>query len=288
MYYNASDSIRNTIIRRRHNNPPQSRTPIRPYLEQSTQQESNAPNESNAPEELQTNDPNEQHYESDWRNFFNIVRNQREELTNSQIKININEDKGDDFITGESISVSDYLNEETNNVVFYFKNKVSFLSNKTLITNAINDKSAIKYGCIRVDTSFKPRRTNLRLNEPYFTLRSIGGYGLVSMTKIQEIINNPNIRCVEISSEPINNLVTTASFYVTFIEHNRLDVTGASHCQEGQEEQVYDLFNIPINSGGKRRTNLRTYKRRKHKQITHKRQSKRRRTNKRKTHKFRK
>jgi hypothetical protein len=288
MYYNASDSIRNTIIRIRHNNPPQSRTPIRPYLEQSTQQESNAPNESNAPEELQTNDPNEQHYESDWRNFFNIVRNQREELTNSQIKININEDKGDDFITGESISVSDYLNEETNNVVFYFKNKVSFLSNKTLITNAINDKSAIKYGCIRVAKSHKPRRRNLRLNEPYFTLRSIGGYGLVSMTKIQEIINNPDIKCVEISSEPINNLVTTASFYVTFIEHNRLDVTGASHCQEGQEEQVYDLFNIPINSGGKRRTNLRTYKRRKHKQITHKRQSKRRRTNKRKTHKFRK
>jgi surface protein len=239
-------------------------------------------------DEYEHNDPNEQYYESDWRDFFNIVRNQREELTNSQIKININEDKGEDFITGESISVSDYLNEDTNNVVFYIKDKVSFLSNKTLITNAINDKSAIKYGCIRVAKSHKPRRRNLRLNEPYFTLRSIGGYGVVRMSKIQEIINNPNIRCVEISSEPINNLVTTASFYVTFIEHNRLDVTGASHCQEGQEEQVYDLFNIPINSGGKRRTNLRTYKRRKHKQITHKRQSKRRRTNKRKTHKFRK
>jgi surface protein len=234
------------------------------------------------------NDPNERYYESDWRNFFNIVRNQREELTNSQLKININEDKGDDFVTGESISVFDYLNEETNNVVFYFKNKVLFLSNKTLINNAINDKSAIKYGCIRVAKSHKPRRRNLRLNEPYFTLRSIGGYGVVRMSKIQEIINNPNIRCVEISSEPINNLVTTASFYVTFIDHNRLDVTSASHCQEGQEEQVYDLFNIPINSGGKRRTNPLTYKRRKHKQITHKRQSKRRRTNKRKTHKFRK
>jgi hypothetical protein len=223
------------------------------------------------------NDPNERYYESDWRNFFNIVRNQREELTNSQLKININEDKGDDFVTGESISVFDYLNEETNNVVFYVKDKVSFLSNKTLITNAINDKSAIKYGCIRVDTSHKPRRTNLRLNEPYFRLRSIGGYGLVSMSKIQEIINNPNIRCVEISSEPINNLVTTASFYVTFIDHNRLDVTSASHCQEGQEEQVYDLFNIPINSGGKRRTS----KRKSNKRKSHKRKSNKRRTNKR-------
>jgi surface protein len=213
-------------------------------------------------DEYEHNDPNEQHYETDWRDFFNIVRNQREELTNSQIKININEDK------------------------------VSFLSNKTLITNAINDKSAIKYGCIRVAKSHKPRRRNLRLNEPYFTLRSIGGYGLVSMTKIQEIINNPDIKCVEISSEPINNLVTTASFYVTFIEHNRLDVTGASHCQEGQEEQVYDLFNIPINSGGKRRTHRhqtnkrRTNKRRTNKRRTNKRRTNKHRTNKRRTHKF--
>ena len=108
-------------------------------------------------------------------------------------------------------------------------------------------------------------------------MRIIGGYGLVSMSKIQEIINNPDIRCVEISSEPINNLVTTASFYVTFIDHNRLDVTSASHCQEGQEEQVYDLFNIPINSGGKRRTS----KRKSNKRKSHKRKSNKRRTNKR-------
>jgi hypothetical protein len=157
------------------------------------------------------------------------------------------------------------------------------------MTNAINDKTAIKYGCIRIDTSFKPRRTNLRLDEPYFTLRTIGGYGLVSMSKIQEIINNPDIKCVKISSEPINNLVTTASFYVTFIDHNRLDATGASHCQEGQQEQVYDLFNIPINnSGGKRRTHKRrTNKHRTNKHRTNKRRTNKRRTNKRRTNKRR-
>jgi hypothetical protein len=148
------------------------------------------------------------------------------------------------------------------------------------------DKTAIKYGCIRVDTSHKPRRTNLRLDEPYFTLRIIGGYGLVSMSKIQEIINNPDIKCVEISSEPINNLVTTASFYVTFIEQNRLDVTGASHCQEGQKEQVYDLFNIPINSGGKRRSNKRkSNKRKSNKRKSNKRRTSKRKSNKRKSHK---
>ena len=240
----------------------------------------------NDDDEYDHNDPNEQYYEDDWRDAFYNIRHEQEELTNSQLKININEDTGDDFITGESISVFDYLNQDPDNVVFYFKNKVSFLSNKSLMTNAINDKTAIKYGCIRVDTSHKPRRTNLRLDEPYFTLRIIGGYGLVSMSKIQEIINNPDIKCVEISSEPINNLVTTASFYVTFIEQNRLDVTGASHCQEGQKEQVYDLFNIPINSGGKRRSNKRkSNKRKSNKRKSNKRRTSKRKSNKRKSHK---
>jgi hypothetical protein len=231
-------------------------------------------------------------YENESVEAINLINNLIEPLNNSQLDINVNTDKGDDIISGETVTVIDYLNEDNSNVVFYFDDKL-ILSNKNVIINAIEDKSGIKYGCKKKEGGFKPRKDNLFLNEPYFFLRIIGGYGVVSLGKMQEIARNANIRCVEISSQPINSLVSTASFYTTFIKQNLLDATGASHCQDGQEEKVYDLFNINFNLGGshkrthKRTIKGRTYKRRTRKGCTHKRRTRKGRTRKGRTHKRR-
>jgi len=194
-------------------------------------------------------------YDSDASDALNFIKNNREQLTNSQLKININEDEGLDFILGSYVKVSEYLNEDSSNVVFYMNGKVSFFTNKNVIEQAIDDRSAIKYGCVNIDDDAKkPHRENVILNEPYFSLRTIGGYGVVSTNKIQEIINNPKIRCVEISSDPINSLISTASFYTIFVDQNALDAMSASHCQTGQKENVYDLFDISFEiTGGKRK-----------------------------------
>jgi hypothetical protein len=44
---------------------------------------------------------------------------------------------------------------------------------------------------------------------------------------------------------------------------NSPDAVGASHCQEGQEANVFDILNISLNVGGKRKTRKRETRKRK-------------------------
>jgi len=83
--------------------------------------------------------------------------------------------------------------------------------------------------------------SNIVFTNPYFTMRTIGSYGLVSLSKINEIIQNESIKYVEIAPEPIKKIVSTASLQATGTNPNYI---GASHCQEGQGENVYNLLNI--------------------------------------------
>jgi surface protein len=177
-------------------------------------------------------------------------------LSSSSSIINIKTDQGMDMISGEEVSVNDYLKEDINNVVFYFKGKVSSLISKEQLKQFTTDPSylgsSIKYGCKQIDTSIIPRKSNLELDEPYFSMKTIGSYGLVKLSQINTIIQDETIRCIEISSEPTKNLVSTASYQMVY--YNNPNAIGASHCQEGQNENVYELSKINIElTGGKER-----------------------------------
>ena len=175
---------------------------------------------------------------------------------NDTLPININEDTGMDFISGEEMTVSNYLKEDESNIVFYFQNKViSFMTKdqvKLFYTDPSHYGAAIKYGCKSIQHSLRPRRENLELDEPYFFLRTIGATGVAKLSEIKKIVNTKTDRCININSTPIKELASTASFQMIYSS----DPAGvsASHCQEGHDEKVYSLEIIPVTlTGGRKR-----------------------------------
>jgi len=171
-------------------------------------------------------------------------------LMESSLQINPENETAIDYINmGDEVNVKQYLNEDEKNIVFYFNGKC-YASNKDSLKYLTTDYESkghnIKYECKTIG-SMNP--SNIIMDVPYFALKIIGLYGLASLSKINSIINDNNIRCIEITSQPIKQLVSTASFQAT---GNNPNYVGASHCQAGQEESVYDLLKIIYSlKGGK-------------------------------------
>jgi surface protein len=175
-----------------------------------------------------------------------------------------NEDMGYDAIySGTDVNIKEYLKEEPENIIFKFHNQY-YLSNKNDIKNSIiPNKSNIKYGCREVGTTIIPRRENVILDKPYLSLNSIGiPSGLVLLFSIKTVLQDDSIKALEIVGEPIEKLVSTTSQQM--LEPNA-NAVGASHCQEGQEANVYEIKNIIINllEGGRSRKKRKTIKKRK-------------------------
>jgi hypothetical protein len=211
-------------------------------------------------------------------------------LENSSIQINPSSQIGSDLINMErDINVLNFMNEDPKNIAFYFNNQICLTNKDSLhysITDPENKGKNIKYECLRTG-SMNP--SNIVFTNPYFSMRTIGSYGLVSLGQINEIIQNESIRYVEMATEPIKQLVSTASLQTTGPNPNYVS---ASHCQEGQGENVYNLLNI-VNvstTGGRKRkyTKRKKNKRTKNKRTKNKRTKKNKKTNKKihiKTHK---
>jgi surface protein len=163
-------------------------------------------------------------------------------LEKSLLQINPSSQNGSDLINMEQdINVLNFINEDPKNIAFYFNNQIYLTSKDSLhysITDPENKGKNIKYECLRTG-SMNP--SNIVFTNPYFSMRTIGSYGLVSLGQINEIIQNESIRYVEMTTEPMKQLVSTASFQVTGPNPNYVS---ASHCQEGQGENVYNLLNI--------------------------------------------
>jgi surface protein len=175
------------------------------------------------------------------------------QLSNSFI--NIHTDQGMDLVNLNNVIIYDYLKENINHIVFYFQGKVSCLTSREQLneftTKLSYINSIIKFGCKQIGTSIVPRRENLDLEEAYFTMKSLGSYGLVKLSQINTIIADTSIRCIEISPEPLWELPSKASYQMIF--SSTPDAIGSSHCQEGQNENVYDLLKINVEfTGGKK------------------------------------
>jgi surface protein len=183
-------------------------------------------------------------------------------LNNSTTQINPSTEIGSDLINMErDINVLNFMNEDPKNIAFYFNNQI-YLTNKDSLQYSITDPQNkgknIKYECLTVNSM---SQSNIVFDAPYYSMRAIGSYGLVSLKQINEIIQNESIRYVEMTTEPIKQLVSTASLQATGPNPSYV---GASHCQEGQGENVYNLLNITniSTTGGRKRKYT---KKRKHK-----------------------
>jgi surface protein len=161
-----------------------------------------------------------------------------------------------DAISLENVVPSQYLSENNNNIIVLYNGNLHF-SDKTQIKNMILDGSSIKFGCKTVGTTLIPEESNLFKEEPCFNMNSIGIIsGFIYLDKIKTIIENPQYKILEIPTTPIKNYVSTTSLQMLT---NNPNAVGASHCQAGQEVNVFDLLIIPVNntassSGGKRKT----------------------------------
>lgn len=217
----------------------------------------------------------------DYQNMINKT-NDDSSLQNSSLQINPENETAIDYINmGDEVNVKQYLNEDEKNIVFYFNGKI-YTSNKDNLKYLTTDPESkghnVKFECKTIGSM---DRSNIIMDVPYFTLKIIGLYGLASLSKITTIINSNDIRCIEITSQPIRQLVSTASFQATGNDPNYV---GASHCQEGQGESVYDLLKINYSlTGGKNKRSKKrkiTLKRRKRKTKKLLKKEKRRQTNK--------
>ena len=183
-------------------------------------------------------------------------------LEDSSNRANPN-DEGYDLITLENVKVSDYLNDDPNNVVFFMNGQVLILTNKNHIYSRIlGAGSPIKYKCRSVSTALVPQLGNLDTSKPCVSLNSFGGTsgGLALLGAMKSVLADPSIRIVEISTPEIDNAVSTASVQMLGPDPNAV---AASHCQEGQGDKIYALKKMTMEtSGGNKRRTKRISKRR--------------------------
>jgi len=171
-------------------------------------------------------------------------------------------DEGYDLMNLENVKVSDYLNSDPNNVVFYMNGKVILFTDKTTIRNILLERgSSIKYKCRSVSTALVPQLGNLDVSKPCVTLNSFGGTagGMALLGAMKSVLTDSSIRIVEIATPEIDNAVSTASLRMLGPDPNAV---GASHCQEGQGDKIYALKKMEMEtSGGNKRRSKRNGKR---------------------------
>ncbi len=191
------------------------------------------------------------------------------------------DDIGHDIIMIEDVKVIDYLNQDPNNIVFYFGNNVALLTDRDNLRRSLN-ANTLKYACVNVDTAITPRIENVITDTPYLFLNGAGFTtgGLVPLGMIKTILSDITIKAVQIPSTPVGNAVSTTSFQM--LGPNPMAVS-ASHCQAGQDAAIYTMkrMNVPSATvGGRRRTRRRRKTRRtKKSKINKKRYTKRRNRN---------
>lgn len=181
----------------------------------------------------------------------------RTPLTSSSAVVNVSSDVGSDVINMTESTVLQQLQTEPSTVVFYFNNKPFFATNDTLqylLTTRDQVATNIKFECKQTNTM---RRENIVADVPYFSMRSLGMFGVVPLSQINEVLHNDRVKMVEMVPTD-KQLASTISLQMLGLNPN---MVGASHCQEGQGETVYELKQINASIEGGKRNKRRTKKR---------------------------
>lgn len=153
-----------------------------------------------------------------------------------------------DMITLDEVSVQSHLDENPDNVVFKISNNSYVATSKERIKMELKKGSNIKYECLHA------RRMNADSvveTTPYFALRSIGctNGGVVSYESMWRLLHSPD-RVFRIANlSPPIELKYTASHSAYYLANYGIyqDLwVSAAHCQEGQNETLYELQTIPL------------------------------------------
>ena len=167
---------------------------------------------------------------------FNSDREKEEDipdLLESDITINTNE-TAHDVILGDVV-IKDYIEENPRHVAIKLGNKV-FLADLDAIQRI--KKDATRYECYVADT-MRPENINRKPEETLFNLKSIGipaGYGyLMQIEKMLQPQNNSRFYALEKSDKSVASVVSKA------VLEGHAEYVSASHCQEGQGGDVYNI-----------------------------------------------
>jgi len=181
-----------------------------------------------------------------------------------------------DWIEGDTKNVLDSLIADPSKIAFKRHNEFYAVISKDDLLKVMTDPNNIKYECRSVDSM-----RNIVRSVPYLSINSFAGQGggVVSFFDLWNATKSPH-RAYE--------LVRTDRVLPSTVSHNILynhgDRTAASHCQAGQDANVYELRILPIDprikaatkiqsvarghmsrkkpkSGGKKRSNRRKHAR---------------------------
>jgi hypothetical protein len=153
---------------------------------------------------------------------------------------------GKNYLTLDESNILKYVKEDSDNLVFILPAKKSvnmnyYLFSKEGLKESIMNQSNIKYGCNNIYNRLHITEDMYDADVHYLVLRSIGfPGGVVKLELIQKIIQDESIQMVEIVKTD-DKLISTVSAQMLMPDPNAV---GASHCQKGQDEQVYTLKKI--------------------------------------------
>jgi len=161
------------------------------------------------------------------------------------IPTTIREDTTYDLIEGVDINVLTFLNEDNNNIIFYFLAKAYSLTKDRLLQLCM-DSVNLRYSCNNVMPHLLFMTPDLYNREvPYLSGRTFGcPCGLLEVSKLKTIITGPVEDQIFVIKDfdPIQNAVSTVSIGMIYNLPNA--AVSGSHCQEGQESKIHDICKL--------------------------------------------
>jgi surface protein len=203
-----------------------------------------------------------------YSSFRSSIQREKTALENSSILVETT-DTVMDYISGEEITITDLLTNPEN-IVFYYQRKPSFFITREQLLPNLNEY--IRFGCLHISHSLLPRVENLEAIA-YVALRPLGfplAEGMVPLFQLNNALypESPKSVCLEITeTEKIFPSVVSLQML-----GNEPNAVSAAHCQEGQQQKVYELkqINYPSQTAGRRTRKIKGNRIRNQPKKTHK------------------
>lgn len=175
-------------------------------------------------------------------NMEEIVKLLKDEQAKYIIDIN---NQGYNFITMETVTIKQYINESIFNICFKIGEHY-FFTTKNGLERQLNDEANIKYGCVKAGYNDPPNDpydyfadTNIIYDKQYLSLSSVFGLQIfVEKDEIDMIVTNP-------FSTQLYNLISTGVKLASIMSDafiNGRYGSSADHCQPGKETEVYTII----------------------------------------------